>query len=583
MIFDSPLAIHFVCMNPRWRKSLKANVDRKRKDVRLRELSSQPAQRAGASDLFCGPLGLGDPLGHWPLKQSDISARLKEFQDKEKSLAVIDENISLMEEYERQVKRRRALERSYSASKGAALEWETSIGKEHSQSCAPDTWYQAVRAADASVRPKGCCPMMHPGLCRERDNKELYASACDFAAAMARRSSKQKKENRYRSIFRFLSPDGCTHLWVLQAGGTLKIDDKIEVFQALRLSAADREEEMGMVCAQPLLSDGDLLRDMVFPYDLALVDDEKTFGPSRFTLPRHFFSHELALELCGLGHCAMTWSVEVCDFVPADVGLGVVVKGVRDVFDSVASPGFQLSAQGGGARQANTILNAWSPTVGFLKSVGCRVSKAGNVLSPRNRAPDVPDDAGSEEQSTEIEDEMRRAMLPSSSSSEGEPPRNTTRSTPMSLLKQIRVTSTRSDVAKPGAIESDAAKGWSAERVSAGNMVIERWGPVVFSAIKNGGVGAAWKAGTFLGNGFNNTRDGTVCTSGKQSLSQSECLLRVRRWVCRAFEAWMAGGDELEACFRCQARLHCDPTTAQQITCMRLSGLWTEEELQRCE
>ena len=100
-------------MNPRWRKNLKANVDRKRKAVRLRELSSQPAQRAGASDFVCGPLGLGDPLGHWPLKQSDISALLNEFQDKEKSLAVIDENMSLMQEDERQVKKRRALDRSY--------------------------------------------------------------------------------------------------------------------------------------------------------------------------------------------------------------------------------------------------------------------------------------------------------------------------------------------------------------------------------------------------------------------------------------------------------------------------------------
>ena len=154
----------------------------------------------------------------------------------------------------------------------------------------------------------------------------------------------------------------------------------------------------------------------------------------------------------------------------------------------------------------------------------------------------------------------------------------------MSLLKQIRVPSTRSDVAKPGAIESAAAKGWSAERATSGSMVIESWGPVMFSAIKNGGVGDAWKAGTFLGNDFNNTRDGTVCTSGKQSLNQSECLLRVRRWVCRAFEAWMAGGDELEGCFRFQARLlDSHPTTAQQITSMRLSGLWTEEELQRCE
>ena len=81
-------------------KNLKANVDRKRKAVRLRELSSQPAQRAAASDFVCGPLGLGDPLGHWPLKQSDISALFNEFQDKEKSLAVIDESMSLMEEDE---------------------------------------------------------------------------------------------------------------------------------------------------------------------------------------------------------------------------------------------------------------------------------------------------------------------------------------------------------------------------------------------------------------------------------------------------------------------------------------------------
>ena len=66
--------------------------------------------------------------------------------------------------------------------------------------------------------------MMHLGLCCERDNLELYASATDFAAAMAQRSSKQEKESRYRSIFRLVAPDWGTHLWVLQAGGRLKVD-----------------------------------------------------------------------------------------------------------------------------------------------------------------------------------------------------------------------------------------------------------------------------------------------------------------------------------------------------------------------
>ena len=227
MIFDSPLASHFVCTCPRWRRNLKESVDRKRKDARLRKFSSQPVQRAGASESCCGLLGLGDPLGHWPLKTSDISARLSEFSDKEKTLAVVDENLSLIHANEQQVKKRRRLDRFYSASAAAAFEWESSIDKEFSQSCAPDTWHQAVRTADACVRPTGRCPMMHPGLCIERVHEEVYASACDFAAAIARRSSKQKKDIRYSSLFRFVSPDGCTHLWALQAGGTLKTDDKI--------------------------------------------------------------------------------------------------------------------------------------------------------------------------------------------------------------------------------------------------------------------------------------------------------------------------------------------------------------------
>ena len=504
-------------------------------------------------------------------------------------LALIDENMSLMDEDQRPAKKRQALGRGYFAGRAAALEWETSFDKEHNQSCAPDTWHQAVRTAEASVRPKGCCPMIHPGLCCERDNPELYASAMDFAAAMAQRSSKQEKESRYRSIFCFVVPDGGTHLWVLQAGGTLKVDDTIEAFQVLRLCGADREEDMGALCAQPLLSHGDALHDMVCPYDLELVDDELEFGPCRFTLPTQLFAHELASEICAFGHCAMSWGVEVCDFVPADVGLRVVVKGVLDAFDNVASPGFQLSArrERAAARQENTIVNAWSPAVVFLKSVGCRVTKVGNIVLPQKRAPDVPD---SEEESSDIEDEMLRVMLPSSSESEGETRQKSKKSTPVSLLEQIRVRSTRSDAVKPSATEADAAEAGAtvciasaASRAFAGCMVIERWGPIVFSAIKNGGVGAAWKAGEFSHNDLNDTRDGAVCMSGKQSLSQSECLLRVRRWVCRAFEAWMAGGDNQEACYHRQARLCVDPVSAHQMICIRRSGLWTEAELLRCE
>ena len=581
-------------VTPRWRNNLRAHVERKRIDDRIRELSSQHAQHAGATDnLHSGPLGIGDPLGHWPLKISDLSACLNRFKDKEETLCAIDENLDQIAEHLRPKKRRRALGnsqgRGWSALKGAALEWETSMDREHSESCAPDTWLQAARVAGegASVGEKGCCPMMHPGLCRTVDEPEMYTGACEFAAAMAHRSAKQKKDSRYRSIFRFKTPAAAqrqVHLWVLQAGGSLKTWDKVEVFQVLRLCGANREDDMGQLCAQPL-------RDMDFPYKLELVDFEKKFGPSTFTLPTQLFAHELAMELAVFGNCATDWSVEVCGFVPADRGLDVEVQSVVAAFESVKDDDFHLSAAPIRAAQVKqTLENPWSPTVAFLKSVGCVIRPDGKIAPPERapppkRAPDVPDDAGSDENSTDIEDKMRHGMLLSSSSSEGETHCKTTlrgkKSAPKSLLQQVRVYTK----AKRRAIQSAAAASTIATetRASRGQLVIERWGPVTFSVLKGGGVGAAWDNNSFLQNSFNTSRDGCSCTSGKKDeLSQSECLLRVRRWVCKAFEAWAAGGDELKACLKCKARTLTFCVTSAQVRIMRQPGLWTQKELLKC-